>query len=699
MFDIKSYWLPRLGKRDAWAASALKGWVADPGITEAFVEPALTLKIGDPQTSDVVIVAAPGAVGKTTFARTIAHSFGLAYVDLAETSPLGGNFFTGGLTRAFGKDALQAASEGKLGLIVDGLDEAQMRATPDGFAAGVEDLATLISTAAMKKCPPVLFGRSLAAEEAWITLSGAGHTPCLLEIDFFDEERATKYISSRMAALAKTSPAMTAAFASHHARFIDLGIETRKRLVSAGGGDSNRFTGYAPILDAICAFALDENELNPQSKFSRLYGQTQVELVAAVCDAVLLREQMKVVNQLLEVCPAQHHDVARALYNPEEQRARLSQVLFGSPMPLLPALPTAGMSRSFLEMVERFFPNHPFLDGSGRASANAVFSADLLVDSLFSEPRKQAALQAARTEQRLVTGLVFDLYIQRLKSRASQMPLQDVGVLYESLKAQTSAQHRATLEISQAGEGDDVVEVEFEIVKRSDPAKPERAEGPFMSSTETMLELRTPMTNVFISAPVWATLGDSSGLLIDAPCEVNVQSLTIAAKHVLVQGTTDDGTEETSVILTADEADTNIVQSVIVQNTKLSVSWPHSRQHPWINYSFEPPSPASADIEFIRRRLRRILTAFRSHSKGALVRLAAKIDHLRMTKDKRGAFLVERLISDGLLSPFDSGKFYVLDAKKMAQLMNVNYFALQLQQYTKQSDAYLENVLSELSSR
>jgi hypothetical protein len=296
-----------------------------------------------------------------------------------------------------------------------------------------------------------------------------------------------------------------------------------------------------------------------------------------------------------------------------------------------------------------------------------------------------------------VTGLVFDLYTQRLKRDNSSLPLEDVGVLYESLKAQTSAQHRATLEITQESEDSDEVEVQFEIVARSDGTKAERTEGPFKSGIGTVLELRTPMSNVFVSGPVWATLGDSHGLLIDAPCEVHVHALTIAAKQVLVQGTNgnDDGAY---VTLSASEADTNVVQGVVVQGTKFNVAWPGAKQHPWTNYSFEPTPAGSADLEFMRRRLRKILTAFRSHSKGALVRLAAKIDHLRMTKDQRGAFLVQRLISDRVLSSFEAGKFYVLDSQRLADLMNVSYYALQLQQYSKQSDAYLESVIAELPS-
>src|SRR5207249_5773595 len=98
-------------------------------------------------------------------------------------------------------------------------------------------------------------------------------------------------------------------------------------------------------------------------------------------------------------------------------------------------------------------------------------------------------------------------------------------------------------------------------------------------------------------------------------------------------------------------------------------------------YAVEPPAAPSPDIAFMRRRLRRILTAFRSHSKGKLVRLAAKIDHLRMTKGTRGAGLVDQLVADKILTTFDAGKFYVLDPDRMGDVLGLDYQSLLQQRF------------------
>jgi hypothetical protein len=149
--------------------------------------------------------------------------------------------------------------------------------------------------------------------------------------------------------------------------------------------------------------------------------------------------------------------------------------------------------------------------------------------------------------------------------------------------------------------------------------------------------------------------------------------------------------ERQTVSLVAEDADCSAVQNVVVKDAVLAVSWPGAKVHPWISYVAEAPV-APPDIDFMRRRLRRILTAFRSHSKGSLVRLAAKIDHSRMTKDTRGVALVNRLIDDNILRTFEAGKFYVLDPDRMGLLLGVDYQGLNQLRFTEKCDAYLAEV-------
>ena len=53
-----------------------------------------------PGANPLILVSAPGAVGKTTLAREIAYRTGAIYLDLAQSEPVGGYTFTGDLVNS-----------------------------------------------------------------------------------------------------------------------------------------------------------------------------------------------------------------------------------------------------------------------------------------------------------------------------------------------------------------------------------------------------------------------------------------------------------------------------------------------------------------------------------------------------------------------------------------------------------------------
>jgi hypothetical protein len=281
------------------------------------------------------------------------------------------------------------------------------------------------------------------------------------------------------------------------------------------------------------------------------------------------------------------------------------------------------------------------------------------------------------------------------------MPLADVGILYQALNSQIIPGQRVQLEISDqdGGDGATAIEAQFEILERIDPntgaAAPGRTWGPYSTTPDTILELHSPFSNVYVDAPITVQLGDGIIQQIGAPTELSVEALLVSAKQVLVQsGGADVPKELQNVALFAREAACEGVQTVTVRDAALSVSWPDAKAYPWNSYVVDVPAAADEDVTFLRRRLRRILTAFRSHSKGALVRLAAKIDHSRMTKDARGIALVDKLIEDKILVPFDAGKFYRLDPDIMGNILGVGYHDLAQSRFTPESDSYLSDVLA-----
>lgn len=64
----------------------------------------------------------------------------------------------------------------------------------------------------------------------------------------------------------------------------------------------------------------------------------------------------------------------------------------------------------------------------------------------------------------------------------------------------------------------------------------------------------------------------------------------------------------------------------------------------------------SSSIHAKYLRVRRILMAFRSHSRGALARYAPKIEHARMLQNAVGERVLKTLLRTGVLHR--NGKFY-----------------------------------------
>ena len=101
-YTISNFWNLRLSASTPPGLEKLiKGWSFQDRGLDTFKEAPLTLsnEVGaeeKPLESSLLLVSAPGAVGKTTLAKQIAYSTGSVYIDLSEAEPVGANTeFTG----------------------------------------------------------------------------------------------------------------------------------------------------------------------------------------------------------------------------------------------------------------------------------------------------------------------------------------------------------------------------------------------------------------------------------------------------------------------------------------------------------------------------------------------------------------------------------------------------------------------------
>ncbi len=155
---INEFWKGRLSATVRAPRATVVGWghVDEdlPTFLEAPLSPASGFGEANPFDSSVILVSAPGAVGKSTLARQIAFETGAMLLDLGIAEPVGGNTIVGGLAKMGLHDPFL---EGEASLIIDGLDEARMLATERHFEAFMKDVKGL---AGPDHKPLVLLGRT-----------------------------------------------------------------------------------------------------------------------------------------------------------------------------------------------------------------------------------------------------------------------------------------------------------------------------------------------------------------------------------------------------------------------------------------------------------------------------------------------------------------------------------------------------------
>src|SRR5690606_21763046 len=132
----------------------LPGWYGNLSPMQWFVPANITPR---PEFSDLTqsvwLIAAPGAVGKSTLAKEVCALTGAVYLDLAEASTVAGNYLAGGL---FYTGLLDSWYKGAAAILVDALDEARLRVTQSGFEDFLADVAKVSEKG---RAPIILLGR------------------------------------------------------------------------------------------------------------------------------------------------------------------------------------------------------------------------------------------------------------------------------------------------------------------------------------------------------------------------------------------------------------------------------------------------------------------------------------------------------------------------------------------------------------
>ncbi|WP_201239920.1 hypothetical protein [Rhodothalassium salexigens] len=672
-FSIEGFWKKRIAQQPIKEKSSRKGWHSHLLGLETFKEAPLTAsdKFGeyiDAYKSNLILVSAPGAVGKSTLARQIASETGATYIDLAEAEPVGGDTLSGGLAKS---GMYSDWKTGNAVALIDGLDEARLKVTQEAFEAFLSDV---VEASMGRQAPTVLFGRSGAIEDAWLHLSDKLPV-CVLEIGYYDPETALDFALLHFD-IATPSDAHK-----------DIGKEAIKllleRLREDTSSDGDRFSGYAPVLQAVANRVAGES--NRGALVAQIQRGNQPVTLQKIVSSILEREKGKL-SQLTFEDP----NLVSRLYTPQEQLRRLAAHIHRVSPPELPKM-SANDAKTYSNALKTWVPDHPFLDGR-TGTASTVFEAVISAAALKLRDTSETALNRAITSVS-ANPFLSEFYLDSIHD--SELPPEHIGVIYASIRSRLSLGDTASLLIEGAEKGDEfeLLASEVEItVARSDTNHIRTLN--FQSEQAGKIHLGARIEDVEIVAPrATVEIGGAQETVLIAPISIQCEKLRLSTSRLVVENPT-SSPQEGVVYLEANEADTKEVAALPILNgqSELSVAWSGSNVFPWTSFTTTPKNSQDPNTNEALRRFRKFVISFRSHSKGSLKRYAAKIEHERMTKGT-GRSVLNHMLHCGVVST--DGSMYTLHPDALSEKAGLSYGMCMSRNFPDKAVQFVQEALDE----
>ena len=616
--------------------------------------------------SILLLVSAPGAVGKSTLARQIAFRTGSVYIDLAKSEPVGGNTLSGGLARS---RLYSAWDNDELTVLIDGLDEAKLRVSEEGLQAFLSDIGVLSER---RQKPTVVFGRTKTVEDAWLYIPSR-YQVAVLEIGYYGIESSVEFAETTLRA---RYPERLHASVDREA--LQLLLE---RLRSDTEGDGNRFAGYAPVLQAVAERVGRED--NPITLINELKagGQTPVTL-QSIALSILIREQGK-----LDQLELEDRTLHERLYTPEEQLTRLSARAYRTALPTLPEMSSGDLS-NYTEKVGPWLDDHPFLGRSDHPQS-AVFEAAIKAHALRHETAASAVSQIELEKGELANPFLYLFYDKESQSDQIDIRGEHIGVYFNSIRASLANGEMTFLTI----EDDDDSKYalgEIETVRRGvdDPIQTR-----FLTVREGPIRLGPHVRDTDIYLPkARVEIGPSTEVALVAPVSIECKELAMETENLRAEARPD--AEMGVVVLRADSFDGSLIAKVpVTHNVEFFVSWPGSEAFPWHHFrgSRGQEIEGSPEIEEALRRFRMFVLSFRSDKARGLGRHQNKIEGTRMVKGTGQAVL--KLMMDKNMVGRNQAR-YSMSTERLANLTSMTYSDFLTRNFSHEAREFIREALS-----
>lgn len=609
-----------------------------PETVKGYVEPDLLIDDGFETDAAVVLIAAPGAMGKSEAAKYLANALNTIYVDLSQIN-VGEGSLLGELIKSLGPQGFStfqdAVRRNQAALILDSTDEAQLRSGSENYFAFLKDLRWFID----EETPGtriVLLGRSDSIDMTRLALELLELPTPVFTLQPLSALQASSFIDATLDAhgyeLHRTQPEPSArlrqALMTNIARAMNIDQNPTDDLASSWNSVET-FLGYPPVLLALSERLRVPNPQSDIANISKFDAPTvrrqRGELLREIVEAILDRESRKVREAVGESLGIRQDDpIYESLYSRSEQTSRLLSLTGTTNVTQeYPALLDASDRAKYEELVTTFVPDHPFVRGA--TFANQVFSDYVRAWAIASPVSQLLSIKRAAFLSSLPTvGPFFASFIPALTPRGSELTIPE-DLVDDTIRSNAMGSKRAhawyrhlgdspaTLRLFPDDNSEDQDTIELQV-----------------SEPSGVLVLSSPVSRLTVFSDYGVLLTTNSGEFDLGPdlvivCgELDIRASAIRVAHSkLALGPS----------LLISQETTNHPNDLRVHSYAsgdLLISWPT----PWHQWSdFTLPQPSSSRIPYalatqVVVAVRKILRAFRSSMDDRPAVSADKVDRI-----------------------------------------------------------------------
>jgi hypothetical protein len=647
----------------------------------------------------LLVIAAPGAVGKSSLARHLAADRATALWDLSKLS-IGTGTFAGVLAQSFGAAALPNVladlGVGRALFVFDALDEAEVRSTWPRVADFLEEVFHACQSA--PHIVAVILARTDTAmriDALFEQLAAGAQKHAVLQLSFFDRDGAFKFVRKRLEARHGRKDVYT--HQEPFQRALSSVFEQLEAAVRQESGDStsaaDAFVGYAPVLDAVASLLSEVTNWTQADAHIRdaLAQPSGRGLLYGIIWSLLEREHAKFQNACHEALSRRGLDGAAiaALYTPYEQLQRLSVYTLYRDLALTVSDLPGDATAIVKEQVATMLPNHPFLNGE--SFAGPAFRDFVLAAALLDDSHEQFAEELLGNGSFVPSPLLLRFYAA---TGAGNGKATHAGFLHESGIA-ASAIGDAEFSIGVADDSTTPSSVSLTVDCQS--AVPPLQVSMSLTHSEAMpLTFRRRLAGASIAVSGRVVLGDGSSFHVQ-DSDLDCDTLEIKAKELVVLA--GPGGRRSELSARSLVHTTTPFSLKATPTSALALDWPEANRHPWLNHRDQKLGQQTYDRDGAFFALHRVLKWFRRHKRSEYAKYRKFIDNViggRGGGHEIRREMIEYLLAEGHLQVNEP--FYTIDPQRLEDV-GVTWASLQSGNRQPSADGFLDAFLKKRENR